>query len=84
LEHLGLHTTIEQLFTNEWQSRVRERQFFDQERQATIDKLGPELAEQVFELAQELEKHPNGDFGVAYLMRRVAANIQPQSRIRQE
>jgi len=84
LEQLGLHTTIEQLFTNEWQSRVRERQFFDQERQATIDKLGPELAEQVFELAEELEKHPNGDFGVAYLMRRVAANIQPQSRIRQE
>lgn len=77
LVQLGLHTTIEQLFSNEWQTRSRERQFFDQERQATIDKLGSELAEQVFELAEVLEKHPNGDFGVAYLMRRVANNRQP-------
>jgi Zn-finger nucleic acid-binding protein len=77
LVQLGLHTTIEQLFSNEWQTRSRERQFFDQERQATIDKLGSELAQQVFELAEVLEKHPNGDFGVAYLMRRVANNRQP-------
>ena len=77
LEQLGLHTTIEQLFSNEWQTRVRDRQFADQERQATIDKLGSELAEQVFELAQALEQHPNGDFGVAYLMRRVGNNRQP-------
>ncbi|MBD2129950.1 zf-TFIIB domain-containing protein [Microcoleus sp. ZQ-A2] len=77
LEQLGLHTTIEQLFSNEWQSRTRERQFFDQERQATIDKLGSELATSVFELADALAQHPNGDFGVAYLMRRVTANRQP-------
>jgi hypothetical protein len=25
----------------------------------------------LFELAELLEQHPNGDFGVAYLMRRV-------------
>lgn len=78
LQQLGLHTTIEQLFTNEWQTRARERQFFDKERQATIDKLGSELAEQVFELAEALANHPNGDFGVAYLMRRVAVNSKPK------
>ena len=78
LEQLGLHTTIEQLFTNEWQSKVREKQTWEKERQATADKIGPELAEQVFQLGELLAKHPNGDFGVAYLMRRVAVNIQPQ------
>ncbi len=78
LEKLGLHTTIEQLFTNEWQARTREQQFSEQERQATVEKLGKELATRVFELAEALEKHPNGDFGVAYLMRRVAVNIQPK------
>ena len=78
LERLGLHTTIEQLFSNEWQTQVRERQFSEQERQATIEKLGSELAARVFELAEVLEKHPNGDFGVAYLMRRVAVNTQPK------
>jgi Zn-finger nucleic acid-binding protein len=76
LESLGLHTTIEQLFTNEWQTRARSQQFSEQERQATIEKLGSELAQSVFELAEALENHPNGDFGVAYLMRRVAVNSQ--------
>jgi Zn-finger nucleic acid-binding protein len=84
LEQLGLHTTIEQLFSNEWQSRVRERQFLDQERQATIDKLGSELAASVFELADALAQHPNGDFGVAYLMRRVTANRQPPNAKNQQ
>jgi hypothetical protein len=78
LERLGLHTTIEQLFTNEWQTRSRSRQFSEQERQATIDKLGSELADRVFELAEILERHPNGDCGVAYLMRRVSVNFQPK------
>ena len=76
LERLGLHTTIERLFTNEWQTRVREQHYFDKERQATIEKLGSELAERVFELAEALEAHPYGDFGVAYLIRRVATNRQ--------
>ena len=84
LRKLGLHTTIEHLFTNEWQSRSRERQFFDQERQATMDKLGHELASRVFELAEVLANHPNGDFGVAYLMRRVGTNRQPPEVKRQD
>ena len=70
LEQLGLHTTIEKLFSSEWQVKVREQELAERERQATIDKLGEELAERVFELAKLLENHPNGDFGVAYLMRR--------------
>lgn len=70
LAKLGLTTTIEKIFTNEWQSRIREMSQGEQERRATIDKLGEELAYRVFELAELLENHPNGDFGVAYLMRR--------------
>ncbi len=82
LAKLGLHTTIEQLFTNEWQSRVRVQQHSEQERQALIEKLGSALAARVFDLAEVLEKHPNADFGVAYLMRRVAINFQPQDASR--
>ncbi|HBL14014.1 MAG TPA: hypothetical protein DD379_22000 [Cyanobacteria bacterium UBA11162] len=78
LEHLGLHITIEQLFTNEWQTKVRERQSWEKERQATVEKLGGELAARVFEVAELLANHPNGDFGVAYLMRRVGGNLQPK------
>ena len=83
LQRLGLHTTIERLFSNEWQTKVRSRQFLDKEREATIEKLGSELAEQVFALADALAKHPNGDFGVAYLMRRVTSS-QPPDRINQQ
>lgn len=70
LQTLGFHTVIDQMFSNDWQTRTREREQLAQERRATIDKLGPELAERIFEMAEVLEKHPNGDFGVAYLMRR--------------
>lgn len=70
LEQMGLNTTIEQLFTSEWQIRLREVEYAQREREATIDKLGKDLAQQVFALAEQLENHPNGDFGVAYLMRR--------------
>ncbi|HEY9648052.1 MAG TPA: zf-TFIIB domain-containing protein [Chroococcidiopsis sp.] len=72
LEKLGLTGVIDQLFMNEWQVRLREREWALRERQATIDKLGEDLAQLVFDLAEQLEKHPNGDFGVAYLMRRFA------------
>lgn len=70
LELLGLHVAIEQLFATDWQARVKEVELTYRERRATIEKLGDELAYLVFELAEKLEKHPNGDFGVAYLMRR--------------
>jgi len=67
---LGLDSVIDQMFSTEWQHRTREREQLAQERRATIDKLGPALAARLFELAEVLENHPNGDFGVAYLMRR--------------
>ncbi|HEY9622538.1 MAG TPA: zf-TFIIB domain-containing protein [Crinalium sp.] len=70
LETLGLHAHIEILFSNEWQFRVKEAEQAERERRATVEKLGDELANRVFELAELLENHPNGDFGVAYLMRR--------------
>lgn len=70
LTELGLNTVIQQLFTSEWQARSKEREQSEREKQATIEKLGEELANQLFELANLLESHPNGDFGVAYLMRR--------------
>lgn len=70
LEKLGFHTAIQTLFSQDWQARVRKQEGLDQERRATIDKLGLELAEKIFALAEELEQHDKGDFGVAYLMRR--------------
>jgi hypothetical protein len=70
LQQLGLDSRVDYIFSNEWQAQVRELEHGARERRATIDKLGPDLAERVFELAELLENHPNGDFGVAYLMRR--------------
>lgn len=67
---MGVHTVIDHLFTSEWQTRVKEREATERERRATMEKLGEDLAQRVFDLAELLEKHPNGDFGVAYLMRR--------------
>ncbi|MBE9138095.1 zf-TFIIB domain-containing protein [Nodosilinea sp. LEGE 07088] len=71
LHQLELHTHIDYIFGADWQAQVRELEHSERERLATIDKLGPEIAQRIFELADLLEQHPNGDFGVAYLMRRV-------------
>jgi Zn-finger nucleic acid-binding protein len=70
LQKMGLHGSIEQIFSADWKIRIKELEYADRERQATIEKLGEDIAERVFELAELLEHHPNGDFGVAYLMRR--------------
>lgn len=70
LQTLCLNAYIPLLFTDEWQSRVRVAEAEYRERTATASKLGPDIAEKLFELAKLLEDHPNGDFGVAYLMRR--------------
>lgn len=71
LQQLDLHTHIDYIFSADWQAQVRELEHGERETQATIDKLGPDIAQRLFELADLLEQHPNGDFGVAYLMRRV-------------
>jgi Zn-finger nucleic acid-binding protein len=71
LQQLDLHTHIDYIFSADWQALVRDLEHGERERQATIDKLGVDIAQRLFELAELLEQHPNGDFGVAYLMRRV-------------
>jgi Zn-finger nucleic acid-binding protein len=70
LEHLDLHKNIAQIFSGTWQSRARASHLNELERQAVVDKVGVEMAQRVFDLAEILTKHPNGDFAAAYLLRR--------------
>jgi Zn-finger nucleic acid-binding protein len=70
LEKLQLHMNIAQIFSGMWQSQVRASHMQELERQAVIDKVGVEMAQRVFELADVLIEHPDGDFAAAYLMRR--------------
>jgi Zn-finger nucleic acid-binding protein len=70
LQKLKLAANVEHIFLGEWQAQVRALEQGEREKIATVEKLGPDLAKRIFELADLLEKHPNGDFGVAYLMRR--------------
>jgi Zn-finger nucleic acid-binding protein len=72
LEKIGLHYHLERLFSIEWQTQVKEYQSNQKERKALIDKMGIQLATQIFDLAAILQNHPNGDFGVAYLMRQIS------------
>jgi Zn-finger nucleic acid-binding protein len=72
LQKLSLHTSLEYLFTSEWQHKIREQKQSVSERQALIHKLGEELANEVFELGKKLADQTNGDFAVAYLARQVA------------
>ena len=70
LEQLQLDKNIAQIFSSAWQAQVRADHLHELERQAVIDKVGVEMAQRVFDLAEILVKHPNGDFAAAYLMRR--------------
>ncbi len=70
LQSLQLDRHLDYIFTDQWQAQVKALDFAMRERAATVEKLGDEIAAKIFELAELLENHPNGDFGVAYLMRR--------------
>jgi Zn-finger nucleic acid-binding protein len=70
LEQLNLHTNIPKIFSSSWQAQVRASHMNELERQAVIGKVGVDMARRVFDLADILAKHPNGDFAAAYLMRR--------------
>jgi Zn-finger nucleic acid-binding protein len=70
LEQLKLDANIAQIFSGSWQAQVRLSHANQLERQAVIDKVGIEIAQQVFDFADLLATHPNGDFAAAYLMRR--------------
>lgn len=76
LQKLSIHTSLEYVFTSEWQSKIREQQLNVSERQALIQKLGQELATEVFQLGDKLASHKNGDFAVAYLARQVTENTE--------
>jgi len=75
LKQLGLHNQLDRLFSADWKAQLREQSQVDRQRTATIEKLGQPLAQKVFELADELRQHPNGDFGVSYLTQ-VVINTQ--------
>jgi len=79
LNQLNLHNQLDNLFSSEWQSLIREKQHHKQEKQALIDKVGEDLAQKIFTLGDILEDHPNGDFAVAYLMRKVGQSEQIKS-----
>ncbi|WP_017305880.1 zf-TFIIB domain-containing protein [Spirulina subsalsa] len=74
LTRLGLSSSIEQFFDRQWQMQVREQESLQTERQTLMDKLGPELAQIIFDLADHLMSHPNGDYALAYLMRKIMNN----------
>ncbi|MEA5470929.1 zf-TFIIB domain-containing protein [Spirulina sp. 06S082] len=70
LSTLGLNSSLEQFFDRQWQMQMREQEYVATERQTLIDKLGEEFASEIFSLSDRLLKHPNGDYGLAYLMRK--------------
>ncbi|WP_293162693.1 zf-TFIIB domain-containing protein [Okeania sp. SIO2C9] len=70
LESLGLHTKIHEMFSSRWQAKVRQHQQEMINRQTVIDKLGEEIAEYVFQLADILEDNPHGDCAATYMLRR--------------
>ncbi|NEN91700.1 MAG: zf-TFIIB domain-containing protein [Okeania sp. SIO3H1] len=70
LESLGLHTKIHEMFSSRWQAKMRQHQQEMINRQTIIDKLGEEIAEYVFKLADILEDNPHGDCAATYMLRR--------------
>ncbi len=76
LTRLGVSGSLEQFFEREWQMQIREQAAVASERQGMIEKLGPELAEQIFALAMTLNQHPHGDYALAYLIRKAAQSSE--------
>lgn len=80
LTQLGLHYHLEQVFSSEWQMQMREQKQIYSERQALINKIGMDLAHQIFALAEALRQHEHGDFAAAYIMRQVSEIPQSQNQ----
>lgn len=70
LEYLGFQSEIEQMFSSAWQAKQREQNLAQKERDALVNKLGPDIADYVFQLAEVLKDHPYGDFAASYMLRR--------------
>ncbi len=69
-EALGLQIQIPIVFQPDWQATVRKLEQVERQRLSIIEKLGPEIASKLFELTDLLKTHPQGDFGVGYLMQK--------------
>lgn len=78
LNALGLSSSLEQFFDRQWQMQMRAQEYLASERQTLIDKLGEDLARVIFALGDRLIEHPNGDYALAYLMRKAANNMDMQ------
>jgi Zn-finger nucleic acid-binding protein len=74
LTQLGVSGSLEQFFEREWQMKIREQAAAANERQGMIEKLGDDLAQHIFDLADTLNHHEHGDFALAYLIRKAAQN----------
>lgn len=70
LEELKLHIRINTLFSSQWQALARQKQQDMTARQTLIDKLGPEVADYVFQLADILAENPEGDCAAAYILKK--------------
>jgi Zn-finger nucleic acid-binding protein len=70
IKKLNLHVVLPHVFSSQWQIVMREMLQAEQERKAVVEKLGKDLAEQLFKLTDAIESHEHGDFAAAYIMRR--------------
>ncbi|TAG88043.1 MAG: hypothetical protein EAZ09_01145 [Oscillatoriales cyanobacterium] len=70
LESLGFHMEIDQMFSPNWQSKARLQELAERERQVLIEKLGPDVAGYVMELAEVLADHPHADCAATYILRK--------------
>jgi len=70
LEELGLDVKIHEIFSSQWQAKVRLHQQEMINRETVIDKLGEEIAEYVFQLTDILENHSQADCAATYMLRR--------------
>ena len=70
LESLGFHTEIDKMFSPNWQAKARVQELASRERQVLTEKLGPDIAGYVLELAEVLADHPHADCAATYILRR--------------
>ena len=70
LESLGFHTEIDKMFSPNWQAKARVQELAARERQVLTEKLGPDIAGYVLELAEVLADHPHADCAATYILRR--------------
>lgn len=71
LKDLGLHHHLEHLFTPHWFDEIQEKRALHLEQLDLTQKLGEDLARQVFAITSALAAHPQGEFAASYIMRHV-------------